>query len=600
MASNVSSLPENSYLLSTRPDPIPTILSRHRSGRVRLVIVSLVALTGTALALDHYLLPNGWFFMVLGWILVQVILGNVYAESLGRQPYVASMLDLILEKAWSTAKLLLIVLLGYAIYDVSRGIGVGDELAYCWRRLIGMGEILAAGPVNLYQVACLAPWLGPLREVVRMVRRAREFEVQLCPRVERRINQRIHEARQLAAKGQKEQAGAMLQEASELLATLAGYASDEGILYHRRLLRHKVNALMGLPVKDDSPADPFFGEDPRWRPAPFSDIDALFPASPPAGEPAGNGPNRNGPSKVDQGYEQYREFLESLREKSTATWADVAGLDEVVSEMKTVLAMGLARAPHGVKLEPPRRILLYGPPGTGKTLLTSAISNSFDAPFYNVKVSDVLSKFFGESTRLLSALFELASSKGPAVIFIDEIESISGNREAAGSDGEERRMISALLAQLDGLKSRKEGPPLFTIAATNLPWQLDPAILSRFEKQFFIPLPDHQARRRILDIHLAERGFQVQAAMDKLVESTRGYSGRELSRLCQEAVRLMLADANPKMEDLADHGQQAMSNYKLKLSAINVHHLSAAFKKVRPQTDPHLLDRYHEWQRQAS
>jgi SpoVK/Ycf46/Vps4 family AAA+-type ATPase len=182
------------------------------------------------------------------------------------------------------------------------------------------------------------------------------------------------------------------------------------------------------------------------------------------------------------------------------------------------------------------------------------------------------------------------------VLFFDEIESLCGARDGSGMDGEERRMVSALLAQLDGLKGKSAGSRLFTIAATNLPWQLDPAILSRFEKQFHVPLPDAPARRRILEIHLIERGFAVGAPMDKLVELTRGYSGRELARLCQEAIRLMLAEANPRMDDLADHGQAAMSRYKLKVAPIGPPHLAAAFKRIRPQTDPALLERHRQWQ----
>lgn len=587
--------------LAGLPDPVPEILSHHRAGRIKLVAIGIAALASTIYALDYINLPEGWFYLVAGWMIFLTMLGNTYVKSLRRQPHVDSLLDLLLEKGWKTAKLILLAIAVWGGYDLLHRVPPLRVALDSWERLLDLPLTLRSGRINLVQAACLYPWLEPLLETLRTAGQAHEFAAQLAPRTERRIARHMRAARRLDAAGESRQARAMLTEASEWLAGLNGYASDAGIIYHRRLLRRKLDAALGLAAPegalDDSPREAAG----RGDSAGTLDFEDLFGAvSATAGAaPGGRSPARQGGGQASHGYEEYREFVRSLREQSTVSWADVAGLDEVVGELKTILALGLARTPAGVKLESPRRILLYGPPGTGKTLLTAALSHGFDAPFYNIKVSDVLSKFFGESTRLLSALFEIVSREGPAVLFFDEIDSISGNREAGNMDGEERRMISALLAQLDGLKGKGHATPLFTIAATNIPWQLDTAILSRFEKQFYIPLPGEEARRRILDLHLARRGFTLDAPLDKLIETTRGYSGRELSQLCQEAVRLMLADANPRMEELAGQGQQAMSQYTLIIKPIGAPHLCAAFKRIRPQNDPRQLDRYLEWQRRA-
>jgi AAA+ superfamily predicted ATPase len=594
--------------LAHRPDPVPAILSHHRTGRIQLALFLLAAIGGTIYALDYVPLPGGWCPLILAWMVVLILLGTVYVKALRRQPHVDSLLDLSLDRLWFTAKLLLLANALWSVLDLLHGGGPLAALGTGWQRMADFqGTILSAKP-NLLQAACLYPWLSPLLETFRVAARAREFEVQLAPGIERRIERNVRSARRAGAQGRVDQARALLTEAGEKLAGLAGYATDLGLLYHRQLLRYKIDVLLGNPLPAEGPDFSMLTSapaPPRHTAGDHDQFEKLFAPIPAAGNghhsANGNGNGRTAPpEQAAAGYGQYREFVDSLRERANVTWNDVAGLDDVVNELKTVLAMGMAQTPHGVRLDPPRRILLYGPPGTGKTLLTAALSHGFDAPFYNVKVSDVLSKFFGESTRLLSALFELAAEQGPAVLFFDEIDSISGNREAGGMDGEERRMISALLAQLDGLKQKGTSVPLFTIAATNLPWQLDSAILSRFEKQFYIPLPEAAARRAIFEHHLTARGFQLEAPWEKLIEATRGYSGRELSRLCQEAIRLMLAEANPRMEQLADFGQQAMRRYELKLIPVGVTHFREAFKKNRPQTQPQLLERYRTWQQSAA
>jgi SpoVK/Ycf46/Vps4 family AAA+-type ATPase len=116
-----------------------------------------------------------------------------------------------------------------------------------------------------------------------------------------------------------------------------------------------------------------------------------------------------------------------------------------------------------------------GPPGTGKTLLAAATAGNLEATFFNVKVSSLLSKYFGESTKLISALYSVARRLSPAVIFLDEFESLTPSR-GSGESGSERRIVSTLLAELDGLQGKDDDSFVMTICATNLPWLLDLAI----------------------------------------------------------------------------------------------------------------------------
>ncbi|MGH9389534.1 MAG: ATP-binding protein, partial [Vicinamibacteria bacterium] len=213
---------------------------------------------------------------------------------------------------------------------------------------------------------------------------------------------------------------------------------------------------------------------------------------------------------------EIRSIVSNLMHHSKVTWADIGGLDETKNEIKFALGMTLAQHPPGVKIAAWTKILFYGPPGTGKTLLAAATSSAVRSTegvpsvFYNVKVSSVLSKYFGESSKIMSELYGTARDTSPSVVFLDEFESLAGQRDASDS-GAERRILSTLLSELDGMDSKgRSDIYVLTIAATNRPWDLDPAVLSRFEKKVLIPLPDETTRERILRIHLEKKGFQTE------------------------------------------------------------------------------------------
>lgn len=291
----------------------------------------------------------------------------------------------------------------------------------------------------------------------------------------------------------------------------------------------------------------------------------------------------------------------SLIKSSTIGWADIGGLEATKDEIKYALGITLAKQPPNVQLSAWTNILFYGPPGTGKTLLAAATSRAIrnaddiQAVFFNVKVSSILSKYFGESSKIISELYGTARDTSPAVVFLDEFESIAGKRDDQDS-GPERRILSTLLSELDGMEAKgRRDIYVLTIAATNRPWDLDAAVLSRFEKKILIPLPDAAARREILKIHLDKRGFQVQAEPAQLAAATEGYSGREIERLCKEVTTRMVAEINREIPALIDKGLDEVRKHQLKVRPLTMADFQKAIAKISPQTTAADVKKYNEW-----
>jgi katanin p60 ATPase-containing subunit A1 len=286
--------------------------------------------------------------------------------------------------------------------------------------------------------------------------------------------------------------------------------------------------------------------------------------------------------------EQYSKEIASLIHHSKVTWDKIGGLEETKREIKFTYGLALAQKPEGVKLAGWRRMLFYGPPGTGKTLLAAATSNGLGATFFNVKASNLLSKYFGESSKLVTALFDAARSEadeGFAVVFIDEVESLCLSRGDGSDSGAERRMLSTILSELDGLADKGEDRFVLTISATNTPWDLDDAVLSRFQKRIYIPLPDVPARRSILEIQLTKQGHTLEYPMEEVVNQTEWFSGRDLERLANQAVNVMVADLNGQIPQCVDAGRDAIESYRLKIRPLRKRDFEEAFKRIRVDVD---------------
>ncbi len=324
-----------------------------------------------------------------------------------------------------------------------------------------------------------------------------------------------------------------------------------------------------------------------------------------SGSPPRRGGGRGSSGKAREGEEEKGEINKVVNElihASSLTWQDIGGLEATKEEIKYALAVSIAKKPEGVDLQTWRNMLFYGPPGTGKTLLAAATSNALKlhdggqrAVFFNCKVSSVMSKYFGESTKIISELYGTARDASPAVIFLDEFESICGSRDD-GDSGTERRILSTILSELDGLaeKGRKDVYVL-TIAATNRPWDLDAAVLSRFDKKILIPLPDPVTRRAILDILLGKKGFDIECELDELVDMTDGYSGREIDRFCKEVTNRMVAECNLDLPGLVDSGLEKVQSYEIKVRPLRLVDFEEARVGIHPVTSPEDMKRYVDW-----
>ena len=217
------------------------------------------------------------------------------------------------------------------------------------------------------------------------------------------------------------------------------------------------------------------------------------------------------------------------------TWEDIGDLEEVKQKIREIVELPLKHPELFEKLgiEPPKGILLYGPPGTGKTLLAKALANEIGAYFVSINGPEVMSKFYGESEERLRRIFEEAQANAPAIIFIDEIDSIAPKREEVVGEVE-KRVVAQLLALMDGLKERGR---VIVIGATNRPEALDPALRrpGRFDREIEIPPPDKRARREILAVHTRNMPLAEDVDLDKIAEMTHGYTGADIAALVKEA-----------------------------------------------------------------
>ncbi|CAL8087229.1 unnamed protein product [Orchesella dallaii] len=197
-------------------------------------------------------------------------------------------------------------------------------------------------------------------------------------------------------------------------------------------------------------------------------------------------------------------------------WNDVIGLDNA----KMVLMESLVYTKEftdffGNAFPPWRGLLLYGPPGNGKTLLAKAVANECSATFFNISSSSIVSKWRGDSEKIVKVLFELSKYHSPSIIFFDEFDALASCRDSGGESDATRRLKSELLQQMDGLLSQnaKDGGALvFVLAATNIPWDLDPAILRRLEKRMYVQLPNMSERKEIFQTYFRKAVESVSAS----------------------------------------------------------------------------------------
>ena len=212
----------------------------------------------------------------------------------------------------------------------------------------------------------------------------------------------------------------------------------------------------------------------------------------------------------------------------SVTYEDIGGLDRELEQVREMIELPM-RHPELFKqfgIDPPKGVLLHGPPGTGKTLIAKAVANEIDAHFETISGPEIMSKYYGESEEQLREIFDEAEENEPAIVFIDEIDSIAPKRDDTSGDVE-RRVVAQLLSLMDGLEERGQ---VTVIAATNRVDAIDPALRrgGRFDREIEIGVPDKEGRKEILQVHTRGMPLEDGIDLDTYAESTHGFVGSDL------------------------------------------------------------------------
>lgn len=258
-------------------------------------------------------------------------------------------------------------------------------------------------------------------------------------------------------------------------------------------------------------------------------------------------------------------------------YEDIGGVRKQMAQIRELVELPL-RHPQlfkSVGIKPPRGVLMYGPPGTGKTLIARAVANETGAFFFLINGPEIMSKMAGESESNLRKAFEQAEKNAPAIIFIDEIDSIAPKRDKTNGEVE-RRVVSQLLTLMDGMRSRAN---VIVIAATNRPNSIDPALrrFGRFDREVDIGIPDATGRLEILRIHTKNMKLSEDVDLEQLANETHGYVGSDIASLCSEAamqqirekMELIDLDSDEIDAEVLDSLGVTMENFRYALGVSN-------------------------------
>ncbi|XP_073007618.1 uncharacterized protein [Typha latifolia] len=273
-----------------------------------------------------------------------------------------------------------------------------------------------------------------------------------------------------------------------------------------------------------------------------------------------------------------------IRGSPDVKWESIKGLENAKRLLKEAVVMPIKYPKYFTGLLSPwKGILLFGPPGTGKTMLAKAVATECKTTFFNISASSIVSKWRGDSEKLVKVLFELARHHAPSTIFLDEIDAIISQRGEARSEHEaSRRLKTELLIQMDGLTKTDE--LVFVLAATNLPWELDAAMLRRLEKRILVPLPEAEARRAMFEELLPSTPEIGEIPYDILVDRTEGYSGSDIRLVCKEAAMQPLR----RLMTVLERRQEQVPEDELpEVDLVKPEDVELALKNTRPSAHLH-------------
>ncbi|KAB1188046.1 MULTISPECIES: CDC48 family AAA ATPase [Haloferax] len=279
--------------------------------------------------------------------------------------------------------------------------------------------------------------------------------------------------------------------------------------------------------------------------------------------------------------EQIKDTAPSSGDGPSVTYEDIGGLDKELEQVREMIELPM-RHPELFKrlgIEPPKGVLLHGPPGTGKTLIAKAVANEIDASFHTISGPEIMSKYYGESEEQLREIFEEATEQSPAIVFIDEIDSIAPKRSEAGGDVE-RRVVAQLLSLMDGLDERGE---VVVIGATNRVDAIDTALRrgGRFDREIEIGVPDRDGRKEILQVHTRNMPLSDGIDLDEYADSTHGFVGADLESLAKESAMHALRRIRPQIDlDAEEIDAEVLENLRV---------TEDDFKQARKSIEPSAL-----------
>jgi transitional endoplasmic reticulum ATPase len=275
-------------------------------------------------------------------------------------------------------------------------------------------------------------------------------------------------------------------------------------------------------------------------------------------------------------------------EAPDVTYEDIGGLDRELEQVREMVELPM-RHPElfeTLGIEPPKGVLLHGAPGTGKTLMARAVANEIDAYFTDISGPEIMSKYYGESEEQLREVFDEAEENAPAIVFIDEIDSIAPKRGETQGDVE-RRVVAQLLSLMDGLEERGQ---VIVIGATNRVDAVDPALRrgGRFDREIEIGVPDRDGRKEILQVHTRGMPISEDIDLDQYAESTHGFVGADLESLAKESAMNALRRIRPELDlesdqidaEVLEHLEVSEADLKQALRGIEPSALREVFVEV--------------------
>jgi len=282
-------------------------------------------------------------------------------------------------------------------------------------------------------------------------------------------------------------------------------------------------------------------------------------------------------------------ILNEIVDRSPAVhWEDIGGLDDAKQALFEMIILPSLRPDIYTGLRaPPRGLLLFGPPGNGKTMLAKAVASQAKATFFSISSSSIASKWHGEGENLVRALFAVARSLQPSIIFVDEIDSLLSERRSSEHEAS-RRVKTEFLVQLDGVTNANDDR-IIILGATNRPQELDEAVRRRLVKRIYVKLPSKETRLQVISKLLAKQSCNlISRQLDWIANSTEGYSASDLTALCKEAALVAIRELGSSIIDVKGSD----------VRPIILNDFKCALNQIKPSVSKESLQAFDQWNNQ--